>query len=454
LTSKKNLYILDTCVLLHDPNAIYNFQEHDVCLSLSVIDDLDSLKTTPGTIGWSAREVFRTLDKFDIKGLTNGGVKINEMGGKLSIYNPEIPNPEDTPNITRLNSDNAIINASRSLKNKFPRKNPIIVTKDIGLKIRSMSYGCESQNYRSDLLEDGIYTGMRYVDINTNQDWDLLWSAPELQTSSFSKETQEYLKNLSSNECVIFSWGESKCPTIYKHGVLRVLKDKSNGNGKHAFMGIRPANLEQICAMEILSDDSVSLVSICGPAGTGKTLSVLAVSLQQIYDGHYDKLVLIKPIMPVGGKDLGALPGYKYEKLYNWFGPFRDNISILSYKDSRALSFEDLVEENKIEAEAMTYIQGRSLANSIIIIDESSNLSPREARMAVERCGKNSKVILLGDLSQVENPYLDSRSCGLAHSMNGGKGLENCAAITLSKVERSTLAAMASQIFNRPEARN
>jgi PhoH-like ATPase len=174
-----------------------------------------------------------------------------------------------------------------------------------------------------------------------------------------------------------------------------------------------------------------------------------------IAEDLFDKIVVMKPLIPVGGKDIGALPGDKFEKIAAWLGPIKDNIEqILGSKSlSAANKFEEMVKDGTIEVEAMAFIQGRSIPRSIIILDEAENISPREARMVVERCGKDSKVILLGDLSQVENPYLDAKSNGLAHAISGGKVNDLVASVTLTKVERSQLAAVASEIFNRPESR-
>jgi PhoH-like ATPase len=451
----KHIYVIDTCVVLHDPMALYKFGEHDIYLPLAVIDDLDDIKTRPGNISWSAREVFRILDKIDLKTMVDKGVIINEEKGKLFIYNTEAPlTKNESPNIVKVNSDNAIINAAISLKNKFPNRPVTIITKDTGLRVRANAWGCHAENYQVDLIDLKPFTGMTYYEVTSDSDWTLLWQNDIIEITKLSKELKEKLVSVNPNEFAIFQYGELKCPTYHKDGILKVLKEK-HVTGKQAYSEIKGKNLEQKCALELLNDNTVPLVTLIGAAGTGKSFLAIASALQAINDRMYDRIVVMKPLIPVGGKDIGALPGDKFEKISAWLGPVKDNIDqILGSKSMTADNmFEEMVREGMIEVEAMAFIQGRSIANSIIILDEAQNITPREARMVVERCGKNSKVILLGDPSQVENSYLDARSNGLAHAVSGGKTLKECGTVTLTKVERSVLASVASTIFNAPEAR-
>lgn len=456
MAKPKHIYVIDTCVVLHDPMALYKFGENDIYLPLAVIDDLDDIKTRPGNISWSAREVFRILDKIDLKLMVDKGVIINEEKGKLFIYNTEAPlTKNETPNIVKVNSDNAIINAAISLKNKFPNRPVTIITKDTGLRVRANAWGCHAENYQADLIDTQMYTGIVNASVDNEKDWNLLWQNEEVDKKLLSTELQKALSETNPNEFVIFEYGQSKCPTYYKNGIFRILKEKSNKEGKTVYSGITSKNLEQKCALELLSDNEVPLVTLVGAAGTGKSFLAIASALKMINEGIYEKIVVMKPLIPVGGKDIGALPGDKFEKISAWLGPIKDNIDqILGAKSMTADNmFEEMVREGLIEVEAMAFIQGRSIANAIILLDESQNITPREARMVVERCGKNSKVILLGDPSQVENSYLDARSNGLSHAVAGGKKLKECGTVTLTKVERSVLASVASVIFNTPEAR-
>lgn len=436
------IFVLDTSVIHHDPHCIQKFQDSKLYIPLAVLDELDGHKTLPGGIGYSAREFFRQIDKYNLEELVNFGVEINPQGGSLHIIN----NNESIKKSE--NADNTIIDACLQLKTQYPSNQVILVTKDTGLRVRAAGWGVESQNYRNDLIEEGIYTGIREIEVENYLDYEVLWEQDYLDINKLSDNLQSQLKNLNPNEFIYFKCGNKTCPGIYTNNQIKILKDIKPKYGKEiTYCGIKPKNLEQKCAVEVLMDQSISLISICGAAGCGKSICVIATSLKQVFEGKYDKIIYIKPIMPVGGKDIGFLPGDKYEKLMQWVGPLRDNIEQLKELPNGISSLDDLLNSGQIELEAMTYIQGRSIPKSIIIVDECSNLTSRECRMIVERCAEGTKIILLGDLSQIENPYLDSHSSGLAHTMNGGKSLKECAAILFKKVERSEISALASLIF-------
>ena len=798
----RNIYVLDTCVLVHDPNAIFKFAEHDVYIPLTVIDELDKFKDEQGRRGWSAREFFRIYDALETDAMHDPkkGAKLGDKGGKLFVFNTELrlKRQMDAGSLTSKLADNVIIRSAQQIKEDYNSRKVVLVTKDRGLLIRARGWEVMSENYRSDLVQETLYTGTREVAIETNADWDVLWnSGEEVMISKLSEAVKVKLSSVHPNEVVIFAWGDAKFPTLHKaNGQYLTL-----ANLKMDFLGIKPKNLEQRCAMALLADTSIPFIALNGAAGTGKaqplhapiltatgfkpmgeigvgesvysadgkltlvtgvfpqgekdiyrvrfsdgavaeccdehlwtvqneydrdkgrvrtielreimgglrghdgrrnysvplvrvefreaelpldpyllgvllgdgglrqatpvlssvdteiitsvadllpkgvsvvkveggtcdyrlsggqrggssnaltdalrslglmalfshekfipeayltasvaqrlallqglmdtdgtcdkrgthvsfatssdrlasdlvavvrslggvakvtrksrsysregvrvpcmdslnitvnlpadlapfrlsrktalyipktkyapkryiesvefvekmqaqcirvahpshlyvtsdyvlthnTMSALAVTLQQIAEEKYERMIFIKPVVPVGGKDIGFLPGSKTDKLLAWLGPLSDNIDQIVGRTSQdgRRPVEAMMEDGKIDAEAMTYIQGRSIANAVIIVDESQNIKPREARMVVERCGPGSRVIFLGDLSQIEDPYLDRRSCGLAHAIEGGKTHPLSASITLTKVERSPLAAAASEIFSRPEA--
>jgi PhoH-like ATPase len=448
MAKTKNIFVIDTCVLLHDPECIYKFHEHDVYIPLACIDDLDEIKTKKDTAGWAAREVFRNLDKFDIQTMTKG-VVINEQGGKLLIYNNEGPlMRNDKPAITRVNSDNAIIDSAITLKAANAKRKVIIVSKDTGLRVRAISWGCIAENYKNDLLNDkNFYQGYRIIEIDNLDDWNYLSKRKELDVDKLNCKNK--LQDINPNEFLWFKYGTMSVLCWYVNNEFRFLEDKK----KESYMGITAKNLEQRFALEALANDDIPLVCLTGPAGVGKTLTAIAVALEKVNMGQYDRIIVMKPMVAVGGREIGFLPGSKLEKVSAWLGPIKDNIiQLTGFKGHESSkfggnSFDEMVEDGIIEVEAMAFIQGRSIPNSFIILDEAENVSPKEARMVIERCGKNSKVVFLGDLSQIENPYLDKHSCGLAHAINGGRTLDVAASVSMNKVERSVLSAAASTIF-------
>ena len=461
----KHVYIIDTCVLIHDPYAIFKFQDNDVYLPLACLDDLDNLKTSKESVGWSAREVFRVLEKFDLEELRSiKGAKLGPGLGNLFVYNHEAPlSKNEAPNIVKTNSDNALIVTCVALKSKFPRRKVAIVTKDMGLRMRAITWSCAAENYKADLVDESDLNCVREFNIALHSDWDTITSCKKqsdgrLKISLFSPELKKEFEKSYPNEFYIFHRGEDQQNIgMYKNDALdgipyiKILKD----NGSYKFSGIAPLNQEQKMAMEILSDPGIQLVNLAGKAGVGKTLNALAVALKMIDDNMYDKIIFIKPLVPVGGQDIGFLPGSKDEKIMAWLGPAKDNLETLIQKKKDISTKEcsdvlkEMIDDGIIEVEAMTFLQGRSIQNAIIILDESQNISQRSGRMVVERCGKNSKVILLGDLSQIESPYLDKWSCALAGAIHGSKPLGIAASMVLTTVERSRIASVASEIFNK-----
>lgn len=366
----KHIYILDTCVLLHDPHAIYRFEEHDIYIPIAVIDDLDEIKVKRDNVGWSAREVLRQFNHFSINELSTG-IKITEKGGKLFIYNNNVlSDPDNIPVIARANSDNALIEASLKLQSEYPKRKVCLVTKDIGLMVRAAAYNIITENYRHDMIDADIFKGYQVVQVDAKYLIDKLYSEESIPIGEFK---DILTKEVYQNEFVIFKYGEANTAiTIRKDDMLV----NCIGKGvKLQFMGITPKNLEQKLSICLLKDESIPLVSLVGKAGTGKSICALAVGLQQIKNGVYDKLVVVKPLVPVGGKEIGFLPGDKFSKISAWLGPIKDNIEQLvnfgpDVDKNDPSYFEEMCEKGIIEVEAMTFIQGRSITNSFILLDE------------------------------------------------------------------------------------
>jgi PhoH-like ATPase len=334
------------------------------------------------------------------------------------------------------------------LKAANAKRKVIIVSKDTGLRVRAISWGCIAENYKNDLLNDkNFYQGYRIIEIDNLDDWNYLSKRKELDVDKLNCKNK--LQDINPNEFLWFKYGTMSVLCWYVNNEFRFLEDKK----KESYMGITAKNLEQRFALEALANDDIPLVCLTGPAGVGKTLTAIAVALEKVNMGQYDRIIVMKPMVAVGGREIGFLPGSKLEKVSAWLGPIKDNIiQLTGFKGHESSkfggnSFDEMVEDGIIEVEAMAFIQGRSIPNSFIILDEAENVSPKEARMVIERCGKNSKVVFLGDLSQIENPYLDKHSCGLAHAINGGRTLDVAASVSMNKVERSVLSAAASTIF-------
>lgn len=446
----RHIYVLDTCVLLHDPHAIYKFEDNDIYIPLAVIDDLDDIKTRKESVAWSAREVFRQLDTFAINDLVTG-VKVNEKGGKLFLYNTYAqPDKGTVPIITKVNSDNSLLEVCMELSAKYPKRKVCLVTKDTGLRIRAATLKVLAENYRHDMIDNECFNGYTIFELENDTLISMLYARNEITLIDLVKYIDININELYQNQFIIFKYGSAIHASILKGDKLVNCLAKTE---KNSFMGITPRNLEQKLCTYLLNDESIPLVCLTGKAGTGKSLMTLAVALEKINAGIYSKLIVMKPLIPVGGKDIGFLPGDKLSKVSAWLGPIRDNLEQLVSTNNDEKSapgcFEEMIEEGIIEVEALAFIQGRSIPNAIIMMDEAENITGREARMLVERCGKNSKIILLGDLSQIENPYLDQFSCGLTHAIEGGKFSELVGSIELSKVERSDLAAQATSIFTR-----
>ena len=259
--AQRHIYILDTCVLLHDPKSLFKFQNNDVYLPLAVIDDLDDQKARKEAVAASAREVFRQLKPLNLDQIGDEGIPLNKEGGKLFIYNHD--KQSETPNITRMNSDNALIVCCLVLQAKFPDQKVTIVTKDTGLRVRAAAYGCLTENYRSDLIEDGIYSGVRYITTT------LIPAEAKVEVQSINKKLKAKLENLNPNEFVIFQTPkkaeEIVTSKVYHHfdGFLYEVAATTD-----TFMGIKPKNIEQECAMQLLIDQRIHMVCLSGKAGS------------------------------------------------------------------------------------------------------------------------------------------------------------------------------------------
>lgn len=433
----KKTYILDTNVLIHDPGSFKSFEDNTVIIPISVIQELDKFKTAPDERGKNARVVSRKLDELRTKGKISEGVEVNG-GGLVKV---ELDRPSILPAEFKLQEmDNRILNAAFWHK-KNKNENVILITKDSNLRIKAEAIGMAAQDYESGKVKfEGVYSGTAQMEVS-----------PEVIDELYkTKELKENDILLLPNEFVFLRSSQDAKKTTLARAVSRdpsVIKLVQPGT---AAWGIKGRNREQKCAMDLLLDDSVKLVTLLGTAGTGKTLISLACGLQKSIDESvYKRLIICRSVIPVG-KDIGFLPGTKEEKLTPWMGAIYDNLEFIMdrrHPDEALQHFEYLLQNEKIEIASVTHIRGRSLPKQYMIVDDAQNLTPHEIKTILSRAGEGTKVVVTGDPFQIDNPYLDIESNGLLYIVDRFKGQQIYGHMTFTKTERSDLADLVSRIL-------
>lgn len=431
----KKIYILDTNVLLADPNAMYTFADNDVIIPSVVLQELDSKKKFMDELGRNARYVSRQLDRLREKGKLHEGVKLPN-GGTLKVVSPP---KESLVYDTFLNDsvDTAIVALADFIQEHVTYDNQVIlVSRDVLVRVKADMF-VQSQDYNNDKVisaKDDKYTGITELEVDS-EDIDIFYKERKLIS----------LESYPENHFVVLKCGKQSAMTRFKSGFLHPLY---NYNEDESVFGLQAKNLEQRLVLDLLQDENVPLVTISGKAGTGKTLLALAAALKQTQDSDtYNKVIVARPVVPMG-KDLGYLPGEIEDKLRPWMQPIYDNLEFLfNAKDQDELTKMLVGYENIIQVEALTYIRGRSIPNQILIIDEAQNLSQHEVKTILTRVGEGSKIILVGDPDQIDNPYLDAYSNGLTYVIEKMKHLKETGHVTLSKGERSTLAQLCADIL-------
>lgn len=440
-------FVLDTNVLLHDPDAMFVFADNKVVIPMTVIEELDALKRYNDELGRSSRAISRKLDVLRKKGNIIQGVKL-DSGGIIKVeldWDKELPQQ-----FIENKADHRILAVAMKLKKDGEKV--IFITKDINLRIKAEALGIETQDYeRAKVKLDTVYTGIRELEVRS-EIVDKIFSVGKLPLEELTKEIDKL--EVYYNEFFILKSDKS-------HSVLARVK-KNNANKKELVLisskeisvqGLKPLNVQQRFAMELLLDDNLSLVTLIGVAGAGKTLLSLVCGLYKVLEEKaYRRLLISRPVVPMG-RDIGYLPGSKEEKLSSWLGAIYDNLDYLverMYKNNleKAQATVDYYfESGLIEIEALTYLRGRSLPNQFFIIDDAQNLTPHEVKTIVSRAGEGSKIVLTGDPYQIDNPYLDDSSNGLVYLVDRFKGQEIFGHITFTKSERSKLAALAAELL-------
>ncbi len=448
MTGEPKIYLLDTSVLLHRPEAIFSFGEHQVVIPVVVLDELDNFKRGSMEINRNARHVIGLFDDLRSRGPIFEGVALDH-GGNLKVETDKGRDSKGLlPKGFETNADNYILATGVGIKRDSPGKKVILVTKDINMRVKAEALGLLAEDYRADQLVEpsDMYTG--HADVVVPQEMiDRIYKEKTISVNgAFSQDKKVY-----PHQFLMLTSAESPSITAltrYDGESLELLKEP-----RHDIWGIRPLNREQRYAVEVLLDDNIPLVTLAGKAGTGKTILAIAAGLQKVVnDKLYRRLSIYRPVVPMG-RDIGFLPGTEQEKLTPWMQPIFDNLEFLlneGDRKGRAPSKLDyLIDSNVLDIKALTYIRGRSLPHQFIIVDESQNLTPHEVKTIVTRVGHGTKLVLTGDPYQIDSPYLDSTSNGLTHVVERFRGQKMAAHVTLVKGERSPLAELASTIMER-----
>lgn len=436
---KKKTFILDTNVLLHDPHAIKSFEANDVIIPLIVLEELDGLKKLSSELGNNARAVMRYIDSLKTKqtGDFNKGVRIPE-GPNLRIHFDgkkerlkEFPLPLDR-------NSNKILFMAHMLRDQGEKI--VFVSKDFVSRVKAEAMNIDAEDYENKKVSySHMSKGIKKFEV-TKKEIDQFFQdgTPPAITTNFQQ----------NDYCLLTSQERSSAVCKFNIGTkkLEPLKEVHKD-----VLGITPLNMEQKCAMDLLLRDDIHLVSLIGQAGTGKTLLALACGMHKVFhQGVYNRILVSRPIVPLG-KDIGYLPGTKEEKLYHWMQPIYDNLEYLTELTSGPgnidASLDFIMESKKIEMEAVTYIRGRTLPKIYMIIDEAQNLTPHEVKTVISRAGHGTKVILTGDPSQIDNPYLDKDSNGLTYAVSKFRNQKLFGHILLEKTERSELAKVAAELL-------
>jgi len=439
--NKKKNFILDTNVILHDFRCLYNFEENDIYLPIVVLEELDKFKKGNEQINYNAREFLRQLDAITDDNLFSKGISIGEGMGKLFIevnigINENIADvfPEKIP-------DHRILSAVYDIKIRHPKTKAILVTKDINLRMKARSIGLLAEDYINDKVADVFLFEKQHKTFSVNSDIidNLYANAEGIDLNNFNLN-----ESINPNECFILKNGKKSALARYNPFTGKIKKVD-----KQICFGIQPRNAEQAFAFEVLTDPNIRLVALTGKAGTGKTLLALAAALKQ--HEIYNQILLARPIVALSNKDLGFLPGNEKEKIAPYMQPLFDNLVViknnLNYGSSESKILEDMQTSKKLEIEALAYIRGRSLSDTICIVDEAQNLTPHEIKTIITRAGEGTKMVFTGDLQQIDSPYLDSQSNGLAYMIDKMNGQELFAHINLLKGERSKLSELASVLL-------
>ena len=432
-------FVIDTNVLLHNPNAVFVFADNHVVIPMTVLEELDKFKSANNELGANSREVARALDRLRAQGSVRDGIP-TPQGGLIQV----VLRYDDLVGMLPGVNDNRILGCAHLLKREG--RNVVFVSKDINARIKADALGIASEDFKNQRVDfDALYTGWCTVKVPRE-----LIDAAHAEGGvplSLIKDIGEF--QLGANQFVLLrDEGDEKRSALCMHDpATRSLRRLGEDCAKR--YGVGPRSLEQRMAFELLLNDKLKLVTLVGRAGTGKTLLALACGLAKtLGEERYNKMLVGRPIMPLG-QDIGYLPGTKDDKLSHWMGPIFDNLHFLLASEERDPDdvIKRLIQEERVTLEALTYIRGRSISKQYVIVDEAQNLTPHEIKTIISRAGADTKIVLTGDPQQIDNPYLDANSNGLTFVVERMRDQAIAGHITLTKSERSELAGIAASIL-------
>lgn len=439
---EKKIFVLDTSVIIYEHNSILNFEEHDVGIPITVLEELDNFKKGNDTKNFEAREFIRLIDRLAKDGMLHQWNPINGKGkGFFKVLMDTRSDVDANKIFNESKADHRILNAALQLQKEEKNKKVILVSKDVNLRLKAKSLGLQAEDYTTGKVENisSLYSGKTIVEDADPDTINLLYEKGYCPP----KELLGKMDPLK-NHYYIFKSGK-KSALAYYNPANEMLEHVE----KRAVYGVKPRNAEQTFAIHAALKPEIKLVSIQGVAGTGKTLLALAAALEQ--KREYKQIYLARPIVPLSNKDIGYLPGDIKSKVNPYMEPLWDNLKFIqnqySETDKEYSKITEMVNQEKLVITPLAYIRGRSLSNICFIVDEAQNLTPHEVKTIITRAGENTKIIFTGDIYQIDTPYLDSQSNGLSTLIDRLKDHELYAHITLEKGERSELANLANTLL-------
>jgi PhoH-like ATPase len=453
------LFVLDTNVLMHDPSSLFRFEEHDIYLPMVTLEELDNNKKGMTEVARNARQASRNLEEIVGSSLANleEGCPLSLNGNKTisgHLFLQTTAATFELPMLAGSKADNQILGVALDLQKKFPQRQVILVSKDINIRIKARAIGVPAEDYFNDkVLEDTdlLYTGLKELPAD-------FWEKHSKELESWQEAGRMYYritgplcKDFLVNEFVYYEFEKPFHAIVRSQegstAVLEVVKDYTQP--KHSVWGITARNREQNFALNLLMDPEVDFVTLLGQAGTGKTLLTLASALTQTLDKKiYSEIIMTRVTVPVG-EDIGFLPGTEEEKMAPWMGALEDNLDVLNKSDEEAgewgrAATQDLI-RTRIKIKSLNFMRGRTFLHKFLIIDEAQNLTPKQMKTLITRAGPGTKVVCLGNIAQIDTPYLTEGSSGLTYVVDRFKGWRHNGHVTLVRGERSRLADFAAE---------